>query len=353
MQKASETSFTGDPLRALGERHRVDGAHLAETSGIRDFPRKVHGAARVVGARLAASHDSAAATWPVLRPWIAAERRFAGRMMARGRLSAAGYEFLRFGMKQAWASLFGAIMLALLIATHYWYPRDAALTRYDFLFLAALGVQAGLLVFRLETFEEAKVILAYHVVGTVMEIFKTAAGSWIYPDPSFFRIEGVPLFTGFMYSCIGSYLCRAWRLFHLRFTGQPPLWTLGLLSAASYANFFTHHYIVDLRLVLFAAAALLLWRTRVYFVVWRTERWMPLLPAFVFIAAFIWLAENIGTYTRTWLYPAQQDAWSIVGLPKLGSWFLLVIISFTLVTLIKRQDYRATRESPAEAFQPR
>ena len=58
-------------------------------------------------------------------------------------------------------------------------------------------MQAGLLAFRLETFEEAKVILAYHIVGTGMEIFKTAQGSWIYPDPSFFHIGGVPLFTGF------------------------------------------------------------------------------------------------------------------------------------------------------------
>ena len=88
----------------------------------------------------------------------------------------------------------------LLLATHFLYPRGAALARYDFLFLAALGVQAALLVFRLETVEEAKVIVAYHVVGTVMEIFKTSVGSWIYPEDAFFRIAGVPLFTGFMYS---------------------------------------------------------------------------------------------------------------------------------------------------------
>ena len=150
MQKASETSFTGDPLRALGERHQVNGAHLAETGGIRDFPRKVHGAARVVGARLAASHDSAAATWPVLRPWIAAERRFAGRMMARGRLSAAGYEFVRFGVKQAWACLFGGIMLALLIVTHFFYPR----TRRSPATISCSSPRSragALLAFRLET----------------------------------------------------------------------------------------------------------------------------------------------------------------------------------------------------------
>ena len=33
----------------------------------------------------------------------------------------------------------------------------------------------------LETWAEAKVILIFHIVGTVMELFKTAAGSWIIP----------------------------------------------------------------------------------------------------------------------------------------------------------------------------
>ena len=51
------------------------------------------------------------------------------------------------------------------------------------------------------------------LVGTVMEMFKTGVGSWIYPEPSFFRIGGVPLFSGFMYAAVGSYIARAWRLF--------------------------------------------------------------------------------------------------------------------------------------------
>ena len=42
-------------------------------------------------------------------------------------------------------------------------------------------------------------IAIFHVVGTAMEVFKTAVGSWIYPGDAFFRIGGVPLFTGFMY----------------------------------------------------------------------------------------------------------------------------------------------------------
>jgi uncharacterized membrane protein YoaT (DUF817 family) len=256
--------------------------------------------------------------------------------MARRPLTAALYEFLRFGVKQAWACLFGGLMVGLLIATHFWYPRGAPLARYDFLFLAAVSLQILLLAFRLETLEEAKVIFAYHVVGTVMEIFKTSVGSWIYPEPSFFHVAGVPLFSGFMYSCIGSYICRAWTLFHFEFRAHPPMSWLAVLSAAIYLNFFSHHYIVDLRWLLFAASAVLFARTRIYFINWRSRRWMPLLVGLLLVTAFIWLAENIGTYTRTWLYPSQRDGWSMVGAGKFGSWFLLLIISYTLVALIKK-----------------
>ena len=108
------------------------------------------------------------------------------------------YEFLLFGFKQAWACLFGALLLALLLATHLLYPPDAPLHRYDFLTLCAVAIQIGMLVFRLETLEEAKVILLFHIVGTVMELFKTAAGSWTYPEASVLHIGAVPLFSDFM-----------------------------------------------------------------------------------------------------------------------------------------------------------
>jgi uncharacterized membrane protein YoaT (DUF817 family) len=225
--------------------------------------------------------------------------------------------------------------VSLLIATHLWYPANAPLARYDFLFLASLAVQAALLGLRLETTEEAKVILAYHVVGTIMEIFKTSVGSWIYPEPAFFRIAGVPLFTGFMYSCIGSYLCRAWTLFHFEFKAHPPVWALVILSLAIYVNFFAHHYMIDLRWLLFAATALLFCRTWIYFINWRSRRSMPLLLGLVLVTLFIWLAENVGTFTKTWLYPSQRNGWALVSAGKFGSWFLLLIISYTLVALIK------------------
>ncbi|MFZ5680554.1 MAG: DUF817 domain-containing protein [Bradyrhizobiaceae bacterium] len=262
--------------------------------------------------------------------------RWLAAMLASSQMTIWLYEFLRFGIKQAWACLFGGAMVGLLLATHFWYPSWMPLARYDFLFVAAVGLQIALLATRMETLEEAKVILVYHVVGTTVEIFKTSVGSWIYPEPNIFRIGGVPLFTGFMYSCIGSYLCRVWRLFDFRFDHHPPLWAMSILSIAIYINFFAHHYILDFRIALFAVSIALLAQTKIYFRVWITYRSMPLLLGLILVSLFIWLSENIGTYTKTWLYPAQLHGWSMVSISKLGSWYLLLIISYTLVSLITK-----------------
>jgi uncharacterized membrane protein YoaT (DUF817 family) len=234
-----------------------------------------------------------------------------------------------------------------MIATWRCYPATAPLPRYDFLFLCMIAVQLALLAGRLETLDEARIILIYHVVGTVMEIFKTSVGSWIYPEPNFFRVAGVPLFSGFMYSCIGSYLCRAWRLFDLRFSNHPRRRRLIALSVAIYLNFFSHHFMIDLRWLLFAAAATLFGRTTVHFRVWHDHRSMPLLLGLLLVSVFIWLSENIGTFTKTWLYPSQRLGWSMVSIDKLGSWFLLLIISYTLVSLINAP--RAMAATPGKA----
>ena len=266
--------------------------------------------------------------------WIdAAAHGVLDRLPAKG-LSGALLEFLVFGLKQAWACLFGGAMLFLIIATKYLPPDTLGLARYDLLFVAALALQLAMLAFRLEMPSEAKVILIFHVVGTVMEIFKTHAGSWLYPEENFLRIGGVPLFSGFMYAAVGSYLARVSRIFDLRYTGYPPLWTTVVLAIAIYANFFSHHFIVDIRIVLFVLTAWLFRRTIVHYRVFRFRHRMPLLLGFVLIALFIWFAENIGTWSRAWLYPGQTGEWTMVSIQKLGAWYLLMIISFVLVTLV-------------------
>jgi uncharacterized membrane protein YoaT (DUF817 family) len=222
---------------------------------------------------------SAVDNFPHLRRFAAADARLAwwARGGSRARLFA--YEFMRFGFKQAVACVFGGLMVALMVATHYLYPRGAALARYDFLFLAALAIQVILIWTRFESLDEAKVIFIFHVVGTIMEIFKTAHGSWIYPDAAFFRVGGVPMFTGFMYAAIGSYMMRAWSLFDFRFLRHPPLWQVFALASAIYANFFLHHYLPDLRFALFAACVAVFGRSWIYYRIHHCWRSMPMLVA--------------------------------------------------------------------------
>ena len=244
------------------------------------------------------------------------------------------YEFALFGFKQGWACLFGGLMLALLLGTHLFYPASAPLHRYDFLTLAALAIQLTMLALRLESLREAVVICAFHLIGTIMELFKTHAGSWLYPEASLLHIGPVPLFSGFMYAAVGSYIARIWRIFGFAFIRYPPVWATVALAIAIYVNFFAHHWLPDIRLALFVAALLLFARTWVCFTPWQAERRMPLLVGFLLVALFIWFAENIGTFANAWTYPDQAHGWHMVSLAKLGSWYLLMIISFVLVSLI-------------------
>ena len=68
---------------------------------------------------------------------------------------------------------------------------------------------------------------------------------------------------------------------------------------------------------------------------------MPLLVGFVLVALFIWIAENIGTFTAAWMYPNQRHGWSLVSIGKLGAWYLLMIISYMLVALLNRPQAMA------------
>jgi len=256
----------------------------------------------------------------------------------RGWKSQALFEFISFGIKQGWACLFGGLMLAMLVGTYLFYPADATLARYDFITLMAVGIQALMLLFKLETWEEARIILIFHIVGTVMEIFKTHMGSWIYPESSMLQVMGVPLFSGFMYACVGSYMARVWRIFDFRFDRFPPLKWQAALAVLAYINFFAHHYLPDIRWALFAGIILLYGRTMIWFKPDEAHRPMPLVIGLFLVAFFIWFAENLGTYARAWSYPGQEAGWHMVSIAKLGSWYLLMLISFVLVAWVHKPN---------------
>lgn len=237
------------------------------------------------------------------------------------------------------ASYFGAFLLSIFLITEI--ITVPFISRYDFIFLAAVGFQISALLFRFERLREFSVIILFHLLATGMELFKThpSVGSWTYPGigDALFVLGTVPLFSGFLYSAVGSYISRAFTYLQLSYEHFPAYFHLWIVATLIYLNFFTHHFIFDIRYLLFAYIFILFWRTRVYYRVYRKERSMPFLLTVLLTALFVFVAENIGTVTRIWLYPNQLEYWEMVPLGKMGSWFLLLILSFALVSIIYRE----------------
>src|SRR3989344_404240 len=143
-------------------------------------------------------------------------------------------EFWYFFIANLRASHFGVFLLAIFLLTEV--IPVPLISRYDLIFIAAVGFQLCALIFRFEQPKEFLVIFLFHILATVMELFKTHPdiGSWMYPaaGSAFFVIATVPLFSGFLYSAVGSYISRAFtflKLSYERFPAYHHLWILAIL----------------------------------------------------------------------------------------------------------------------------
>lgn len=248
-------------------------------------------------------------------------------------------ELFLFIQKNIQACIFGAGLLFVILLTEYIHIDGIA--RYDIIFISAIIFQIILIASKMESFKEMRVIVLFHIVATVMEFFKTSSeiGSWSYPsiDETFFRILTVPLFTGFLYSAVGSYISRIIKIFNMKFINYPRQYIVGLIAAGIYINFFTHHYIYDFRYILFGFILFFFWKTKINFTIHKKVRKMHFIIAGFLASFFIWIAENIASYSNVWLYPDQVEYWKLVYVQKIGSWFLLLIISFLLVSLVYKE----------------
>lgn len=245
-------------------------------------------------------------------------------------------EFSHFIQKNIRACIFaGSFFVILFISNIISIP---GIYRYDLIFLLSLIIQFILLKTKIETEDEVKTIFLFHIIGFILESFKVypSIGSWSYPEPAIFKINEVPLYSGFMYAAVGSYLCQAWRLFKIKLTNYPSLKKSTPVATAVYLNFFTHHFTYDFRWILKLFILILFWKTKVKFTITKKQYSMPLILSFLLIGFFIWIAENISTFLGAWKYPNQYLNWEMVSLSKISSWSLLVIISFILVANLKQ-----------------
>ncbi len=236
-------------------------------------------------------------------------------------------QLVRFGWVQARCCAFAVALFGGMAVSKLLPPLPVP--RYDLLLVYGVLLTAAGYLLGWETRREVAVVAACHVLGLAFEIVKVRVGSWSYPEPGFAMIAGVPLYGGFMYAAVGSYVCRSWRLFGLSLTGYLPRAT-AVPAVALYVNFLSHHWLPDLRLPLGALLLLATARTWVYFTVGELRHRMPLALAFALIGFFLWLAENIATYLGAWTYPSQLDGWEPVSLSKWLSWALLISVTFVI-----------------------
>lgn len=242
-----------------------------------------------------------------------------------------------FIQQAASAALFGILLLlAFVITAQMGSESYLGLFRYDYLLFYALMIQLCMLYLKLESWAEAKVIALFHILAMIMEIFLThpQIASWQYPQPAIFKLYTVPLFAGFMYSAVGSFFARSIRIYQVSLTQLPSFANMLCLSLLSYINFMSKFFIYDLRYVLFVWSALIFYKTRVDFKIRNTHWRVPMLLVLVVLAFIIWVAENISTFYKIWLYPSQVQEWHMVGWGKLGSWYLLLLLSLVLVMKI-------------------
>jgi uncharacterized membrane protein YoaT (DUF817 family) len=248
-------------------------------------------------------------------------------------------EFGIFLKKQASCSVFGGLMLFFLLATKYF--SVPGLYRYDLLFILAVITQIFLIAFKMETPREVIAVIVFHICAMGLEIFKTApsVGSWEYPETAILTIVTVPLFTGFLYSSVGSYMARAWRINKFTFIYLPNKFILLLFAILIYVNFFTNHYTQDVRWIIFALLIFVFWKTK--FRVLLTNKWYTFHPLFTnaLLAFFVWIGEQVGTFARVWVYPNQSIEWNPVSFQKFTSWYILLIFSFILIVIINKEAY--------------
>src|SRR5690606_17761326 len=99
-------------------------------------------------------------------------------------------------------------------------------------------------------------------------------------------------------SAVGSYISRAFVFLKLRYEYFPAYYHVWALAILIYANFFTHHFFYDLRYLLLAYVIVIFLKTKVHFRVYQKTRAMPSLLTAFLTAFFVWIAENIATFTR-------------------------------------------------------
>lgn len=257
--------------------------------------------------------------------------------------------FFVFVCQEALSCLFPVLIFTMLAVSHLF--KDI-IPRYDFMLLACLTIQAAMYYAKLETKDEVLVICIFHLLGLMMELFKVHYGSWAYPEFAYTKIFGVPLYSGFMYASVASYLCQAWRRLDVQILHWPHHNTARIIGTLIYLNFFSNKFIYDVRYLIGLFILYFFRRSVVVFHLEGSAYRMPMVLSFVLIGFFIWLAENVATRLGAWKYAYQHHGWTMVDYQKISSWGFLVIVSFIIVAELKMLKQGVKQSVPLAPASP-
>ena len=169
------------------------------------------------------------------------------------------------------------------------------------------------------------------LLGIGLELQKTRLGAWDYAEGGVLMLGAKPLFVGFMYAAVASYVIRSLRLKELTVVLLPH-WSVALgFSAVIYGAFFVN-LPIWFRPILLVVAVFAFQRARV---IAPSGSWLPVPVALGLAALLLWVAENVGTFTGTWTYRGQSPG-ELVTFSKIGAWFLLLNVVFWVVTYTTR-----------------
>lgn len=223
---------------------------------------------------------------------------------------------------------------------------DTGIPRYDFMLGYCVLLQVLMVATKLETKRELLSICVFHFLGIMLEVYKVSHGSWRYPDVGL-KLYGVPLYSGFMYASVASYLMQAWRRHNMTLENFPSWRRMTLLAVGIYANFFLSRHFGDSRWILSVVTLLIFGRTFVLIDVGPSRWRVNLLFGFLGLGTWVWIAEHLCTSLGAWQYPNQTHGWTWVDPGKWSSWCLLTVISFLAVAAFKlteKMEIKAIQE---------
>jgi len=231
-----------------------------------------------------------------------------------------------------WVNFFLCLIVAKYITTF-------GLHRADFMFFCVVAIQGILLRTKKETVAELKVIMVFHLLWFAMEVFKShpGIGSRAYPDIGRLHLRWVPLYSGFMYSAVWSFIFKGREELNIRFTNFPWMKRNVPIATLIYINFISHHFIPDFRWLLLFVSWCVSRRTKVRLTLEKKEYQLPVGLGLFLVGICIRVAENVATFLGARAYPNQMEWRAMVDLHKIISWRLLFIVSFVIVACYKQR----------------